>query len=513
MGRARRTNWSEGSPRLRKKEGPFFKAILDLTYSSGNIGNMSRRPLVVDLDGTLFVGDSAWENLRILILRNPLKYLGMLAQFLQGRAALKCWLHKEIGRKNDLPTMRPEVIKLVQQEKRKGREVHLVSGAPQELVDETARRLGLDLRAGHWGSQPGANLTHAKISFLVKRFGRGGYDYLGDRQVDLPIFSQADRGAVVGARPEMVRRALQANPRLRIVAPQPSFGTSAWKALRTHQWIKNLLLLVPLFSAHAWDQTDKWLAVIGAMAAFSFLSSAVYLMNDLHDLETDREHPVKKGRPLAKGELKIPEALGLIIFLLGTAFSLAWVLGRSFFGCATIYLAMALVYNAWAKRKAGLDLIGLASFYTLRILAGGTAAGIVCSPWLLGYAIFLFLSLACIKRVSELQRLKAEKKILAGGRGYAVGDLEAMTAIGIASGVVSVLVAALYVNSAEVKTLYAQPQILWLLCPILFYWVIRVWLKALRGQMPEDPVLFALKDRASWLLLVLVLMVGAGASR
>jgi 4-hydroxybenzoate polyprenyltransferase len=253
--------------------------------------------------------------------------------------------------------------------------------------------------------------------------------------------------------------------------------------------------------------------VIGAMAAFSFLSSAVYLLNDLHDLEVDRKHPVKKARPLAGGDLKIPEALGLSLLLLVTSFALAWLIGPGFFGCAAIYLAMALVYNVWAKRKAGLDLIGLASFYTLRILAGGAAAGIVCSPWLLGYAIFLFLSLACIKRVSELLRLKAEKKILVGGRGYAVGDLEAMTAIGIASGVVSVLVAALYVNSADVKILYAQPQVLWLLCPILFYWVIRVWLKTLRGQMPEDPVLFALKDRASWLLLVLVLMVGAGASR
>jgi len=474
---------------------------------------MPQRPLVVDLDGTLFLGDSAWENLRLIAFRKPFKIPELLARSLQGRAALKCWLHKEIGRKNEPPAMRPEVIKLVQQERRKGRAVHLVSGAPQELVDETARRLGLDLRAGHWGSQPGANLTRAKKLFLVKRFGRGGYDYFGDRRVDLPIFSQADRGAVVGARPEMVRRALQANPRLRIVAPQPSFGTSAWKALRTHQWIKNLLLLVPLFSAHAWDQPGKWFVLFLGMAAFSLLSSAVYLLNDLHDLETDRGHPVKRARPLASGELKIPEALGLAIFLLGAAFSLAWFLGPSFFGCAAIYLGMAWAYNGWAKRKAGLDLIGLASFYTLRILAGGAAAGIVCSPWLLGYAIFIFLSLACIKRVSELLRLKGEKRIYAGGRGYAVGDLEAMTTIGTASGVVSVLVAALYVNSADVRILYNQPQILWLLCPILFYWVIRVWLKTLRGQMPEDPVLFALKDRASWLLLILVLMVGAGASR
>lgn len=408
--------------------------------------------------------------------------------------------------------MRPEVVKAVRLAKTKGRPVHLVSGAPQGLVDDTAQRLGLNLRAGHWGSRPGANLTYAKKPFLVKRFSRSGFDYFGDRDVDLPIFADAKGGAVVGARPAMVKRALQANPSLRVVDPLPPLRVSAWKGLRTHQWIKNLLLLVPLFSAHAWDQAEKWLAVVVGMASFSLLSSAVYLLNDLHDLEADRGHPVKRARPLASGELKIPEALGLAIFLLGAAFSLAWFLGPSFFGCAAIYLAMAWAYNGWAKRKAGLDLIGLASFYTLRILAGGAAAGFVCSPWLLGYAIFIFLSLACIKRVSELLRLKGEKRIYAGGRGYAVGDLEAMTTIGTASGVVSVLVAALYVNSADVRILYAQPQILWLLCPILFYWVIRVWLKTLRGQMPEDPVLFAIKDRASWALLLLALLVGVGAS-
>ena len=474
---------------------------------------MSQRPLVVDLDGTLFLGDSAWDNLRTVLLRQPWKIPRLVARSLQGRAALKCWLDEEGGKGGGAPAMRAGVVQQVQRAKTGGRAIHLVSGAPQRLVEETAQRLQLDLRAGHWGSRPETNLTHAKRSFLVKKFGRGGFDYFGDRAVDLPIFADARGGAVVGARPAMVKRALQANPRLKVVDPLPPFRDSAWKGLRSHQWIKNLLLLVPLFSAHAWDQADKWLSVIGGMTAFSFLSSAVYLLNDLHDLEVDRAHPLKKARPLASGEMKIAEALGLIIFLLVVALGLAWFLGPGFFGCAAIYLGMALGYSLWAKRKAGLDLIGLASFYTLRILAGGAVAGIACSPWLLGYAIFLFLSLACVKRVSELQRLKGEKKSQAGGRGYAVGDLEAMTAIGTASGVVSVLVAALYVNSADVRILYAQPQILWFLCPILFYWVIRVWLKTLRGQMPEDPVLFALKDRASWLLLILVLMVGAGASR
>jgi len=494
-------------------EARFKHLILDLSYSSGNFDNMSRQPLVVDLDGTLFLGDSAWENLRTLLLKKPMKIFRAIFYLCRGRAPLKCWLYNEVGAERELPALRAGVVKIIQKEKARGRVVHLVSGAPQPLVNRAARRLGLNSKGRLWGSSPDRNVTTTKPGFLNEYFGRGKYDYMGDRQVDLPIFANSRGGAVVGARPGIVKRAMQANPRLKIVDPLPPFRVSAWKGLRTHQWIKNLLLLVPLFSAHAWDQADRWLAVIAGMAAFSFLSSGVYLLNDMHDLETDRGHPVKKARPLASGELKLPEALGLAVFLLGVAFGLACLLGPSFFGCATFYLSMAVLYNLWAKSQAGLDLIGLASFYTLRILAGGAATGIICSPWLLGYAIFIFLSLACIKRVSELLRLKREKRSYAGGRGYAVGDLEAITSIGIASGVVSVLVAALYVNSADVRILYAQPQILWLLCPILFYWVIRAWLRTLRGQMPEDPVLFALKDRVSWLLLVLVLMVGAWASR
>ena len=473
---------------------------------------MVRRPLVVDLDGTLFLGDSAWENLRTLLLKKPRRIPWLMAYFCQGRAALKCWLYDEVGVHGELPALRPEVVKAVQQGKAEGRAVHLVSGAPQPLVVRAAQRLGLNMKDRHWGSAPGRNLTTAKADFLNKQFGRGKYDYWGDQQVDLAIFACADRGAVVGARPDLVRRALAANPRLKVLAPYPPLGFSIWKGLRVHQWVKNLLLLVPLVSAHAWVQPNSWLSALAGMAAFSLLSSSVYLLNDLHDLEVDRMHPLKRARPLASGELKIPEGLATAGLLLAGAFSVAWFLGQSFFFCAAAYLGMALVYNGWAKSQAGLDLIGLAAFYTLRILAGGAATGIVCSPWLLGYSIFLFLSLACVKRVSELQRLKGEKKSRAGGRGYAVEDLEAMTAIGIASGVVSVLVAALYVNSADVKTLYAQPQALWLLCPVLFYWVIRVWLKTLRGLMPEDPVLFALKDRASWLLLALALGIGVLAS-
>ena len=473
---------------------------------------MSRQPLVVDLDGTLFLGDSAWENLRILLLKKPMKVFRGIFYLRRGRAALKCWLYKEVGAGRGLPALRAEVVKVIQKEKARGRVVHLVSGAPHPLVIRAARRLGLKAKDKHWGSAPGKNVTTNKADFLNEQFGHGKYDYWGDRQVDLPIFACADRGAVVGARPDLVRRALAANPRLQVLAPHPPLGFSVWKGLRPHQWVKNLLLLVPLLSAHAWDQPNLWQLAFAGMAAFSFLSSAVYLLNDLHDLEVDRIHPIKKARPLASGELRIPEGLAMAGVLLVAAFGVAWFLGQNFFFCAATYVGMGLVYNGWAKSQAGLDLIGLAAFYTLRILAGGAATGIVCSPWLLGYAIFLFLSLACVKRVSELQRLKGEKKSRAGGRGYAVEDLGAMTAIGIASGVVSVLVAALYVNSADVTTLYARPQALWLLSPVLFYWVIRVWLKTLRDQMPEDPVLFALKDRASWLLLVLALAIGAVAS-
>ena len=474
---------------------------------------MPAKPLVVDLDGTLFMEDSAWENLRALLLHQPASLGGLLLSAIRGRAAVKCWLHREVGVRRGGPPFRSEIQKVIQREKKRGRAIHLISGAPQDLVNATARRLGLSRRGDHWGTTPADNLTTRKKNLLLKKFGLRGYDYFGDREVDLPIFQAAFGGAVVGARPGLVRRALRINPRLEVLSPLPSLWRSAWKGLRPHQWVKNLLLLVPLFSAHAWDQAVKWPLAIGAIACFNFLSSAVYLLNDIHDLEADRIHPIKRNRPLAGGTLKLAETLGLAAFFLGVALTGAWFLGPTFFLCAAIYVVLALVYNSWAKRRAGLDLIGLAGFYTLRIFAGGAAVGIACSPWLIGFAIFIFLSLACVKRVSELLRLKGEKRMEAIGRGYGVRDEDAISMIGIASGVVSVLVAALYVNSSDVSILYVQPQILWLLCPILFYWVIRVWLKTLRGQMPEDPILFALKDPVSWLLLGLALLTGVTASR
>jgi 4-hydroxybenzoate polyprenyltransferase/phosphoserine phosphatase len=474
---------------------------------------MKQKPMVIDIDGTLFAMDTAWENLRLIFFKRPAKIPALLASAARGRAKLKSWLHQEAGLELEKLPFRDEVLAVVQHGKKRRRPIHIVSGAPQGVVDHVVRRLGLACKRDQWGSTSGTNLTRAKSELLNQKFGFQGYDYYGDCEADLPVFSRADSGGIVGARPHMVRMALRANPRLKVIHPQPPFGVSAWKSLRTHQWIKNLLLLVPLFAAHEWNQPGQWLIGFKAMAAFSFLSSSVYLLNDLHDLESDRCHPQKKRRPIASGELKIYEAFWLVVMLLGIAFGIAWTLGQGFFAGALVYLSMAGIYNVWAKSKSGLDLVILALFYTLRILAGGAALSIPCSPWLLGYATFIFISLASIKRVSELLRLKKEKKVLVAGRGYVIGDLEAMTGIGISSGVVSVLVAALYVSSPDVAILYSKPRMLWLVCPVLFYWVTRVWLKTLRGGMPEDPVLFAVKDRASWVLLFLLMVVVQIASR
>jgi 4-hydroxybenzoate polyprenyltransferase/phosphoserine phosphatase len=473
---------------------------------------MSLRPLAVDLDETLIPWDTSWENLRVIFFKTPKQIPALLKQILQGRAGLKYWLHKEAGMRASAIPLRVELEKIIRHEKTKGRAIHLISGAPQPLVNDLARRLGLDIKGGHWGSSASFNLTTMKEVFILKKFGLKGYDYFGDCATDLPIFKGAKGGAIVGARPDLIKKALRVNPRLKILYPMPSLASSLLKALRPHQWVKNLLLVVPLLSAHFFNQPIKWIYAFEGFLSFSFLSSAVYLLNDLNDLEEDRGHPQKKTRALASGELKIFEAGIAAGFLLGVSLALAWILGQAFFLCSVSYLAMAISYNIWAKRKPGMDLIGLAAFYTLRILAGGAAVGIACSPWLLAYSTFIFLSLACVKRTSELIRLQEETQYWAAGRGYGVHDLGAMTSIGISSGVVSVLVAALYVTSQDVSILYHRPQALFFLCPLLFYWVIRVWFKALRGQMPEDPVLFALKDRASWLLLILVVLTGVVAS-
>jgi 4-hydroxybenzoate polyprenyltransferase len=272
------------------------------------------------------------------------------------------------------------------------------------------------------------------------------------------------------------------------------------RALRPHQWIKNLLVFLPMILAHRFDR-DTLVSVVCAFVAFSACASTVYLVNDIADLDADRDHPKKRRRPLASGRLAIPEAAATAAGLLLGATTISMVFLPPAYGMIlAAYLATNLVYSTWLKRKPIVDVMMLAGMYAVRVEAGGVAAGVELSVWILAFSLFFFTSLAFVKRCAELRRIKVTGSQLSSGRGYRVEDLPILESLGAASGYVSVLVLAMYMNSQQMRLLYGESRFLWLICPLVLYWITRVWLLVHRGHLDEDPVVFAIRDRVSLLI-------------
>jgi len=300
--------------------------------------------------------------------------------------------------------------------------------------------------------------------------------------------------------------------------PTHGFLRLALAALRPHQWVKNALLPLPLLMAHVlpWHgtvATRQWIQVVGAFAAFCLAASAIYIINDLHDLSADRQHLIKRRRPFASGRLQPSFAMPMVAALLAAAAVLCVMLPPRFALVLVAYLVLSATYTFWLKRKLLVDVFILAGLYTLRLLAGGYAGAVPISKWLLAFSIFFFVSLAFAKRYAELASLADDGRTEALGRNYTTADLRIIESAGPASGYVAVLVLALYVNdsTSAARQLYAEPVFLWLLCPLLMYWLTRVWFVAGRRQLNEDPILFAVKDRVSWaaLLVAAVLVIAA----
>jgi 4-hydroxybenzoate polyprenyltransferase len=322
---------------------------------------------------------------------------------------------------------------------------------------------------------------------------------MGNSSADLPVWRHAHEAILVYPSSRLLKAASRVAT-VRHVFHRERNGrlVSILKAIRIHQWIKNLLVFVPLIAGHKVANLpllgDAGLAFI----AFSLCASGVYVLNDLLDLEVDRAHPTKRNRPFAAGKLGIPAGLFISVLLILSSFSLALLLPRRFFAILGLYVGMTTAYSVYLKRIVTLDVIALAGLYTLRIFAGGEAVRVTISAWLLAFSMFLFLSLALLKRCSELYLLRGYDKGHVEGRGYREADLASLTNLGAASGYISVLVLALYINSSQVTGLYTHPEVLWLTCPLLLYWVSRIWLKAGRGEVHDDPVIFALQDKVSY---------------
>jgi 4-hydroxybenzoate polyprenyltransferase/phosphoserine phosphatase len=469
-------------------------------------------PLCVDLDGTLISSDLLWESVLWLLARSPWVLLLLPLWLLQGKASLKSRIAARVTLDVTRLPYRRDVVAWVRREHARGRRCVLVTASHRSLAEAVAAHLGIF--ADVLATDATLNLSgEHKRRTLEQQFGAGQFDYAGDSRADLRVWPAARTAIVVGASRRLFRRVSAPEAR-RFPVARPGLSEVV-RAIRVHQWVKNALVFTPLLLAHEFT-ASALLGAAAAFAAFSLCASSVYVLNDLLDLEPDRVHPLKRFRPFAAGTLPIPIGLLLIASGLAAAFGVALLAGPAFTASLGTYLALTTAYSVWLKRLAVVDVVVLAVLYTLRVLAGGLAADVPVSPWLMALSIFLFQSLALQKRYAELALLAPERRERVAGRGYVAGDAQLLATIGPASGYMAVLVLALYITSEEVVRLYDQPKVLWLVCPMLLYWITHMWLRASRGQVTDDPLVVALHDRASWivggavLLVMLAAMAGGG---
>lgn len=462
-------------------------------------------PLVVDLDGTLLKSDILVESFFSLLTVNPKAALAALPELRAGRAALKARIaDAAMVELHGLP-FDEDVLAYLRAEKAKGRRIYLASAADRRLVAAVAEHVGLF--DGAFGSDGGVNLSgRHKAELLCREFGKGGFDYIGNAWVDMPIWRCCARPIAANAPASLVRQLKRHYPAVRILGSQKPRLADYARAMRVHQWLKNLLILVPPAAAHVLDAGSWGLAVL-AFIAFSLCASSVYLLNDLLDLGNDRQHPTKRHRPLASGAIPVLHGIVLIPALLLAALTLGLATSPQFVMVLTLYYLTTTAYSLVLKRRLLVDVVILSVLYTLRIFAGGVAVGVPISPWLMGFSVFLFLCLAIVKRYTELEACARQGRQMPRGRGYMVSDAPMLGSLGAAAGYGAVLVLALYINSPEVRALYATPQYLWLACLLLLYWVSRMLMIAHRGEMHDDPVIFAIKDRGSLMIGALVLAV------
>jgi 4-hydroxybenzoate polyprenyltransferase len=396
-------------------------------------------------------------------------------------------------------------MRLIRETQAVGREVYLASASEQGLVRRLADEIGGI--SGVFGTDLNVNVAGArKAEKLNATFGKGGYDYIGDRLVDFAVWRSSRKVLAVCRSSAFNRRLKREFPDAEIFAqPSPRLRTYL-KAMRPHQWTKNVLVFLSLVAGHHFDP-ESVLSTLLAFVCFCLAASSAYVINDLLDLPGDRAHPHKRSRPFAAGDIPITHGVALGSALLSLAIVAALALPERFIATLVGYVIFTLGYSLLLKRKLLIDVIVLGGLYTIRVLGGIAAADSLYSPWLLMFSLFLFLSLATVKRCSELIALRAAGRESPAGRGYVTQDLAVLLPLGAAAGYSAVLVVALYLSSAEVRVLYSHPHRMWLICPLLLYWISRVLVLSNRNQLHQDPVIFALTDRVSWLTGLLAALI------
>ncbi|MDE1163463.1 MAG: UbiA family prenyltransferase [Acidobacteriaceae bacterium] len=477
--------------------------------------------LCVDLDGTLTKSDTLHDSLLALVRRHPGKIMQVPGWIAQGKASFKRNVTRSVELDVEhLPYNRP-LLEWLRQEHGRGRAIYLATAADKSLADRVAEYVGIF--AGTLASDGEVNLAGSnKLAAFEKQFGKDGFCYIGNAKPDIKLLNACQSPMVANP-----HGALTAGLRKAGTVPAASFEdrtplVKSWlKAVRLHQWAKNVLIFVPMLLGHQINLAT-FAGALTAFFSFGLCASATYIINDLLDIETDRRHPRKRRRPFAAGDLSMFAGFANVAVLFTLAILLAIALPRivdampgpyiltepyAFLGWLGLYTVTTLTYSFYLKKKLLLDVFVLSGLYTVRILAGSAATGVPISPWLAGFSVFFFLSLAFVKRFAELESLRERGSSVTNGRGYFVSDLEQLRALGTGAAYASVVVMAVYISNPETALLYHHTVRLWLVVPVLLLWLSQVWMLASRGEMHDDPVVWACTDKRSLLLGVLMAAV------
>lgn len=458
-------------------------------------------PLFVDLDGTLIKSDLLIESFVELLKRNPLYIFLVPIWILRGTAYFKQEIAGRVEIDASLLPYHSTFLEYLRNETTRGRKLILTTASNEKLARQVADHLGIF--HGVLASNSKLNLSgEYKLKAIKEVCGEEQFDYAGNAAVDLRIWPHARHAILVNPK-RGVENTVRRIASLQQIFEERATGLVPYlRAMRIHQWLKNLLLFVPLFTAHEWRNIPLVFDALIGTLAFSLCASGVYLLNDLLDLPSDRCHPRKCKRPFAAGDVPLLRGVVLMLLLLimglGVAAAMSWV----FLGILLLYLVFSTAYSLHLKTMVMIDVLILSGLYTMRVVAGAAIINVVPSFWLLAFSMFIFLSLALVKRCAELKTVIKMKDEATKRRDYRVSDLGYLHSMGTASGYLSVLVFALFINSPEVMERYTYPELLWLLCPMLLYWISRMWLKAGRGEMYDDPLIFTIKDFGSRFVVI-----------
>lgn len=471
----------------------------------------SKLPLCVDLDGTLIKTDTLVEAIFLLCKLNVFYIFLFPFWLLRGRAFFKFQIFSRVNLDVEYLPYNQEFLDFLRSEYRSGRKLVLATGSSQKVAELIARYLGIFSVVV--ASDDRTNVSgRRKAEILCELFGVKQFAYAGNETADLKVWQVAAEGYVVSPSVGVETLAARQCPIVQVFRRKRAYIKLLLRAIRVHQWAKNVLIFAPLVLAHRMTEISLIMLGLHAFLAFSLVSSSVYLLNDLLDLDSDRRHPDNRRRPFASGDLPMVWGVFLIPVLLITGGVLSLDLSVNFFLIVAAYYVVTLAYSVHLKQVVLADILILASLYAWRTVAGAVAVQVPLSIWFIAFAGFFFFSLALVKRCSELVLMGKNQQAGNPRRGYTVSDLPQLQAFGASSGYISVLVLALYIDlSDQVKNLYKHPMILLIVCPFLLYWLSRVWLKAHRGKMSSDPLVFALKDKVSYIMILAMALIWLAA--